>query len=410
MEPRVADPVHAVARPRYVAAPIGPTHRLTGWRATVIWLIAVSGILAIGLAQILNPDALSVLLIIAAVIGSFCLVGAVLVVRVPGNPVGWLLWAAGAALAWATAGVTYATHSVLVCGGCLPATVPVALLTNITFAPILGAIGVFIPLLFPNGRLPSPRWRPVVWLGSVAIAMFAAILAFAPGQISESVPIQNPIGFDGFGDLSGPVGIAPLVMLLASMILALVSVIWRFRHAGAVERQQLRWFGYAGLGMVAAVAIALVVPWDSSWVLMFAGLGLLPLATGVAILRYRLYDLDRLVSRTIAYATVTGILLLAFGGAVLVLQTFLAPITGKGSVAVAASTLVVVALFQPLRRKVQTRVDRRFNRARYDADQTVTAFAGRLREEVDFDSLRGDITTTVVRTVQPASVSLWLRH
>jgi len=240
--------------------------------------------------------------------------------------------------------------------------------------------------------------------------MFAAILAFAPGQISESVPIQNPIGFDGFGDLSGPVGIAPLVMLLASMILALVSVIWRFRHAGAVERQQLRWFGYAGLGMVAAVAIALVVPWDSSWVLMFAGLGLLPLATGVAILRYRLYDLDRLVSRTIAYATVTGILLLAFGGAVLVLQTFLAPITGKGSVAVAASTLVVVALFQPLRRKVQTRVDRRFNRARYDADQTVTAFAGRLREEVDFDSLRGDITTTVVRTVQPASVSLWLRH
>jgi hypothetical protein len=387
-----------------------PAQRLTGWRAAVVWVVAVSGFVAIGLGQILNPDSLIVVLIIGAVIESFGLVGAILVVRLPGNPVGWLLWASGAALAWAVAGVTYATHSGLACGGCLPATVPIALIANAGFAPILGAVGIFLPLLFPDGRLPSPRWRPVAWLGLAAIVMFTSMIGFAPGPISAAIPIENPVGFTGLGEFFGLFGIVATVTLLVSMVLALVSVIWRFRHSDAIERQQLRWFGYAGLGMVAAVAVGLIAPWESAWVLIFAGLGLLPLATGVAILRYRLYDLDRLVSRTIAYATVVGILLAVFAGGILIFQAALEPLIGKNGAGVAASTLLVVALFQPLLRRVKARVDRRFNRGRYDAERTVTAFAGRLRDEVDLASLGVDIRATVIHTVEPASVSLWLRE
>jgi hypothetical protein len=387
----------------------GRRDRLIGWRAAVVWLAAVSGLVAILLAQILNPDSWIVVLTIAGVIAAFGLIGAVVVIRMPANPVGWLLWASGAGLGWATAGVSYATHSGLSCGGCLPGTVPIALMANTGFAPILGAIAIFIPLLFPNGRLPSPRWRPVAWLGLVAIVMFSSVLGLAPGAISGTT-VENPIGFTGLGEFAGLYGIVAATTLVVSMILALSSVIWRFRHSDAVERQQLRWFGYAGLAMVVAVVVGLVVPWDSSWVLIFAGLGSIPFATGIAITRYRLYDLDRLVSRTVAYATVTGMLLVVFVGGILVFQAALEPIIGKNGVAVAASTLVVAALFQPLRRRVQARVDHRFNRARYDAQLTATAFGRRLQDEVDLERLGVDIGATVAGAVQPATVSVWLRH
>lgn len=237
--------------------------------------------------------------------------------------------------------------------------------------------------------------------------MFTVLIGFAPGKISGSIPIENPIGMTGLGALAGVLGVVAIVTLPLAMILALISVFWRFRHAEAVERQQLRWFGFAGLAMVAAVATGMLVP--GAWFLMFAGLGMLPLAAGVAILRYRLYDLDRLVSRTIAYAMVSGVLLAVFAGAILIFQAALEPLTGRNGIAVAASTLLVAALFQPLRRRVQTRVDHRFNRARYDADRTLTAFGNRLRGEVDLEQLGADIGETVVRTVQPATVSVWLR-
>jgi len=384
--------------------------RLTGWRVAAVWLVAVSGTIAIGLAQIIDPYSWIVVLTIAGVVASFGLVGAVLVVRLPGNRVGWLLWASGVALGWGTAGVTYAVHSAQTCDGCLPGTVPIALVANTNYAWILGAVGIFIPLLFPNGRLPSPRWRPVAWLGLVATVTFTAGLGLVPGYISSAITIENPIGFDGFGDFTGLVGIVMVAALLVSMILAVVSVVWRFRHADAVERQQLRWFGAAGLGMVAAVALGVILPWESAWILLFAGLGLLPLATGVAILRYRLYDLDRLVSRTIAYGMVTGVLVAIFAGGILIFQGALEPITGRNGIAVAASTIVVAALFQPLRRRVQTRVDQRFDRARYDADRILTAFGDRLRDEVDIEQLGADIGATVANTVQPVTVSLWLRR
>lgn len=387
----------------------GSPGRLAGWRAAIIWLVAASGIVAIGLAEILDPVDWLTVLIIAEVVVSFSLVGAVVVVRLPGNPIGWLLWASGAGLGWAVAGVAYGNGSVDTCGGCLPATVPIALLANVSFAPILGVVGIFIPLLLPDGQLPSPRWRPLAWFASASIAMYTAVIAFNPGDISDSIPIENPIGFDGFGGLSGPVGIVTVAMVLLSMVLALASVIWRFRHAGAVQRQQLRWFGYASLLMVGAVAVGLVSTWDSAWVVIFVGLGLMPLATGVAILRFRLYDLDRLVSRTIAYAVVTGGLILVYLAINLGLTTAFSSLASGNSVVVAASTLVVAALFTPLRRRVQRVVDRHFDRARYDAERTATSFAERLRNEVDLVAVAADLDETVRAAIAPSSVGVWLR-
>ena len=384
-------------------------HPLTGWRAVLVWLVALSGVVAIALGQVFNPADLITLLIIAEVIVSFVVVGAILVIRVPGNPVGWLLWASGAGLAWGAAGVGYTTHSAVVCGGCLPATVPIALAANTGFAPIVGAVAIFLPLLFPDGRLPAPRWRLVAWLAVISISLFTAGIAFTPGDISEGISIPNPIGIDGIGGPDGLIGAAVIVTLLLSIVLSFASVVWQFRHADPVQRQQLRWFGYAVLGMVVAVVIGITVPWDSAWILLFAGLGLLPLATGIAILRHRLYDLDRLVSRTIAYAVVTGGLLLAYLAINLGLTTLFSSLTTGNSVAVAASTLAVAGLFTPLRRRVQRVVDRRFDRARYDAERTTSAFSARLRDQLDLAAVSADLDSIVRAAMAPTGVGVWIR-
>ena len=168
--------------------------RMTGWRAVAVWLVAVSGILSIIVSQVANPADLIVVLIIGEVVVSFGVVGAIVVTHLPDNRVGWLLWGSGAVLGWATAGTAYATHSAVSCGGCLPATVPIAVLANVGFGPVVGVVGVVIPLLFPNGRLASRRWLPVAWLGIVATVLFTASIAVTPGPMSGG--IENPIGVD----------------------------------------------------------------------------------------------------------------------------------------------------------------------------------------------------------------------
>jgi hypothetical protein len=193
------------------------------------------------------------------------------------------------------------------------------------------------------------------------------------------------------------------------MVLALVSVIWRYRHAGPIQRQQLRWFGYAGLLMIGAVLVGVKAPWDWSWIVMVAGLGLLPLAIGIAMLRYRLYELDRLVSRTIAYAVVTGLLVATYAGLILLLEGPLGSAAGGETIPVALSTLAVAALFTPVRRRVQRIVDRRFDRARYDGQLMAAAFAGRLRSEVDIAAVGDDLDATVRAAVRPSTLQVWVR-
>ena len=381
---------------------------MTGWRAVVVWLVAASAIAAIAVGQVANPADLIVALIIGEVVVSFGVVGAVVITHLPDNRVGWLLWGSGAVLAWATAGTAYATNSVVSCGGCLPATVPIAVLTNMAFGPVVGVVGIFIPLLFPNGRLPSPRWRPVAWFGIVATVAFTISIAVTPGPMSGGV--ENPIGIDAPGAQNGAIQIVSLAGLCAAIVLALASVVWRFRHSGAVERQQLRWFEYAGVLMLAGLVVGLAGPFDAAWVVMFAGLGLMPLATGIAILRYRLYDLDRLVSRTIAYAVVTGGLVLVYLAINLALTTEFSSIASGNAAVVAASTLVVAVLFTPLRRRVQHVVDRRFDRARYDSARTSAAFSDRLRDEIDLPALVTDLQATASGAISASLVGVWLRE
>jgi hypothetical protein len=381
--------------------------RMTGWRAVAVWLVALSGVLWIIVSQVAKPADLIVVLIIGEVVVSFGVVGAIVVTHLPDNRVGWLLWGSGAVLGWATAGTAYATHSAVSCGGCLPATVPIAVLANVGFGPVVGVVGVVIPLLFPNGRLASRRWLPVAWLGTVATVLFTASIAVTPGPMSGG--IENPIGVDLPGARNGIIQIGSLACLCVALVLALASVVWRFRQAGVVERQQLRWFGNAGLLMIAGLVLGIAAPWDEAWVLMFAGLGLMPLAIGVAILRYRLYDLDRLVSRTIAYALVTGGLILVYLGINLALTTVFSSLASGNPAIVAASTLAVATLFTPLRRRVQRVVDRRFDRARYDARRTTAAFSERLRDQVDLPSLVADLQSTVAGTISASRVGIWLR-
>jgi hypothetical protein len=385
----------------------GPQATMTRWRATFVWLVAASGIAAIVLGQVFNPADWVIVLIIGGIIMSFGLVGAVVVTRLPGNLVGWLLWGSGAALAWATAGIAYATQSFVTCGGCETATVPIAVLANASFAPIVGVVGIFIPLLFPDGRLPSARWRPAAWLALASTVLLSVSIALTPGPISGGV--ENPIGVDGFGGTGNPGGVVVLALLLVALVLALASVIWRFRHADVVQRQQLRWFGYAGLLMLVGLMVGVTGSFDAAWVVMFAGLGLMPLATGLAILRYRLYDLDRLVSRTIAYGVVTGGLVVVYLALNLVLTNAFSSLAGGNAVVVAASTLAVAALFTPLRRRVQRVVDRRFDRARYDAERTSAAYSERLRSEIDLASLVTDLHSTVDDAISPSRVGIWLR-
>jgi hypothetical protein len=296
--------------------------------------------------------------------------------------------------------------------GALPGTVAVAWLSSVGIIPILCVTAIFVPLLFPDGHLPSPAWRWVARLAGVAVGLTTFINAIGPGTMSNGVAIQNPTAIPGLDSLPQVFGIAAVGALAASFVLAVVSVVWRYRRGTPIERQQTRWFassavltlvtvgfGFSGIGPLA----------EGGWLLVLAGLALMPIAIGVAILRYRLYDLDRLVSRTISYGVLTGVLLAAYAGSILVLEGPLSAVVRGNTLAVALSTLVVAALFQPIRGWLQRVVDRRFDRARYDAERTTAEFAERLQNEIDLATLSDELDSIVRKAVAPSMVSLWLR-
>jgi hypothetical protein len=346
---------------------------------------------------------------VSAVLGAgalavFALMGALLIRRVPANPIGALLLATGTVQA---AGLGLQFYGSL--GGLAsppwPAATIVAALTDVWYtAPFVIAL-VGVPLLFPDGRLPSPHFRWVVWVtvAGTVLQVLAGLARLIPGS----------------ADLDSIVSMLVVVSVLATVVgfVGAGVAIWvRFRRGDPVQRQQVKWL-LADAGVV-VVAFPPAMALGSSntsldvafWLVAYLAFLGLPIAIGIAVLRYRLYEIDRIISRTIGYAVVTVTLAATFAGAVLVFQSVLAPLTAGNTVAVAASTLVVAALFQPLRRRVQAVVDRWFNRARYDAERTVAAFAAQLRDEVDLESLRADVVSMVTRTVVPATVALWLRQ
>jgi hypothetical protein len=282
--------------------------------------------------------------------------------------------------------------------------------------PMFALILVFTPLLFPTGRLLSARWRPVAVAAAVATVLIAVGGALEPTLKlqNEDYTVDNPIGLRVVPDEeAGLVGGVLFGVLAFCAVAALVSLVLRFRRSRGVERQQLKWFTYA-----AALAILFeVVPTpqlegevhDVLFGLTFA---FIPVAAGTAILRYRLYDIDRLIHRTLVYGLLTALLGLAYAGVVLGLgQLFENDVTRyPPSWLVAGATLAVAALFQPARRRIQAVVDRRFNRRRYNAAKTVEAFGLRLRDEVDLDALAAELLTVVDQTMQPTRTSLWLRQ
>ncbi len=289
----------------------------------------------------------------------------------------------------------------------------VLLLGPLAIGPGIALILPGVALVFPTGRFPSRRWNLPVGLVAGAMAAGSLVELILPGSITpEPRGSHNPFGIEGL-----PAGLAavgyPLVTagIVGAMILGVAAVLIRYRSGDVTLRQQLRWFIAAVL--LAAVPLPIgVVPsiGGPQWfVLAAVGLLLVPVSVGIAVTRYRLYEIDRLISRSIGWALVTGVLVAVFAGTVVGLQAIFASITRGQTLAVAASTLVAFALFQPLRRRVQTAVDRRFDRGRYDGERTLAAFAQRLRSEVDLASLEGDIAVTVVSTLRPSSIGVWLR-
>jgi hypothetical protein len=352
--------------------------------------------------------------------------GAFLVSRLPRHRIGWLLVLGGLVLAASGATSGLADYGLTVHPGAVPGAVWLAWVSEWTWAPEIACLFVLLPLYYPSGGVPSPRWRVVVVIAAALVLVGGVASALSPWA-PDPFPVDNPLALGGVAGsvtsfLSNVLGTG---LVVSGGVLAVASLLVRYRRGSGIERAQLKWF--AAVATVTGLAACVNIATNSSSgapastgilgsisaasnVLLFVGLALLPVAIGIAVLRYRLYEIDRLVSRTVAYGLVTVVLLAVFGGAILLFSALLSPLTGGNTLAVAGSTLLVAALFQPVRRRVQGLVDRRFNRARYDAQAAVVAFTGRLRDEVDLDTLQGSLLTIVEATLEPTVSGLWLRE
>jgi hypothetical protein len=346
-------------------------------------------------------------------IASAAAVGAVLASRRPAHPVGWLLLGVGLGLALNILVERYVKYGLLVRPGSLPAARYLVGFTYVTIFLWLSCAG-FVLLLTPTGSLPSPRWR---WWARVAAAAPVVTVLLGVVQPDPLAPdyYGNPLAVPALARVLIVPGVAGIVVVFASLLVGAGSLVGRFRRARGVERQQLRWLAVAAACASVLLLVALVAAFvlGNDVVVLAAStlcVALLPLATGAAILRYRLYDIDRVLSRTLAYGLLTMLLGGGYAGVVLLLGQLFGGIGDQPpSWAVAAATLAVAAAFRPARRRVQRAVDRRFNRRRYDAARTIQDFSTRLRQQVDLDSLTGELLGVVEQTMQPTIVSLWLR-
>jgi hypothetical protein len=350
--------------------------------------------------------------------GSFMTVGAVLVSRQPHNRIGWLCCAAGLLGGFAAFSAEYARYALGPHGGSLPGGLTMAWLNAWVGTFWAGLVLSFLLLLFPTGRLPSRRWRPVAWACAVCVTALCVQQAVMPGPMEASGQ-PNPLGIGSAGvALEWIYGLVTLGFVLL-MLLCAGSVVARFRRAGGVERQQLKWFAYGAgqLAVLFALAVGLPGLWNR-WVPLPVGdlvfgisFALIPVTIGIAILRYRLYDIDRLIHRTLVYGLLTALLAAVYAGLVLSLGQLFGGIGAEPpSWVVAGATLAVAALFQPARRRIQQAVDQRFNRRRYDTTKTIEAFSARLRHHVDLDTLTSELLEVVDQTMEPTKASLWLRR
>jgi hypothetical protein len=366
------------------------------------------------------------------IIVSYPALGVLLVLRHPDHPIGWLFCAAG--LVWGLAHICaeYANYALLAQPGSLPAGQETAWVSAWVWVPF-NAICVFFVLLFPDGRLPSRRWLPFAWLVGIATVALTTVAALWPGPICEDcpIPIDNPLGIEALEGVSAlDFALMETSFYVVLALPAMASLFLRFRRASGVERQQIKWVAYAVsvvvLGAICQSSLGNVVhsatgAWWAWWIgqdILTVGFAGTAIAMGIAILKYRLYEIDTLINRTLVYGALTALLAAGYFATIMALQgigtlvfqvPFLAVFGQKSTLATIAATLAMAALFNPLRHRIQSFIDRSFYRNKYDAAKTLEEFSMKLRDETDLEALSDDLVGVVRETMQPAHVSLWLR-
>ena len=363
---------------------------------------------------------------------AFPVVGALIVSRRPHNPIGWICLAEGFLWMFLSMIDYYGVYG-LAKPGSVPFPVVIYALAQWLWVPTVGLLAIYLVLLFPDGRLPSRRWRPLAWLSGAVIVLMSVTQGLIPGPLPDLGGVRNPFGLEGqpwVTDAANAIFVPFLLCILASV----VSLILRYLRSGGEVRQQVKWIAFAvsflGLVFVSAMASSLILfsfapeTWERTadtppfWLellfyVMLFSFGGVPIAVGFAVLKYRLYNIDLLINRTLVYGSLTAMLAVIYFGGVTTTQAIFRALTGQEQqpqLAVVISTLAIAALFNPLRHRTQGYIDRRFYRRKYDAAKTLEAFSAKLRDETDLDALSDDLVGVVRETMQPAYVNLWLRE
>ena len=388
---------------------MGPRRATTvlAWSLFALWAAMAVTTAWVGGSQSDNGDSTFPLML-----GGYAVVGTLVASRQPSNAVGWLLLGIALILAVEIGAGTYVIAR-------SPGYVAAAWVSEWLFHVWFFLTVAFLPLVFPTGRVLSPRWKLVWWFDLVCLVGGIVVVGLTPGELEFAGSAKNPFGVEGFAlTVVDAVSHLAIPTYTLAVVLTGASIVVRFRQSIGVERQQLKWFvsavslivGGLVLSGIGGVTHAQILN-DAGWsIFLFSCIFAIPVATGIAILRYRLYDIDLVINRTLVYGSLTAALVATYVVSILLLRLVLTPVTGESDLAVAASTLVVAAAFRPARARIQAVVDRRFYRRRYDAVHTLEDFSTRLRQELDLDAVGADLRTTADQTMQPAHVSLWLRQ
>jgi hypothetical protein len=412
------------------------SHRAVAWLVWSLWMLSVALVALTVLLDVATTtksqmdESAWVDVLLATLVLTYTTVGAFVASRRPRNPIGWIFWAAGLFITVGLFFRAYADYVLFVGNGPLTVAQYLSWLSAQLAGPVVALATVLLMLLFPTGRVPSglllPRrseqsrswWQAVVWMAVVGCTMVALWLASEPNPAGVGAPTSNPLGIGGtLGKVVDSIGLICIALLPICFLFAGASLISRLALANEQERQQLKWFAYASAMMVGGLLVGFLLGatsnliWGVGILIAILGFMFFAVATAIGILRYRLYDIDLIVNRTLVYATLTITLTLIYFGGVTATQTLLRNLTDQEKLpqlVVVASTLVIAALFTPLRRRIQSFIDRRFYRSKYDARKTLDAFSAKLRDETNLDALSNDLVGVVAETMQPAHVSLWL--
>ncbi|MGI8541655.1 MAG: hypothetical protein ACR2N0_18080 [Rubrobacteraceae bacterium] len=386
------------------------------WGVLALSAAMASSAVALGFSG--DADEIVVFSSIAVLGMVFGVAGALIVSRSSGNLIGWIFCSLALVFEASILGEAYVGYDG---DASRPGSEWIAWANQSLGNALAPTLIILCFLLFPTGRLPSPRWRVVVWTVAAVALVHVVSVALAPGVLEDS-GLENPAGVEGAPYLGTVADASILVLVAPLMLLSALSLFARLRRSSGAERQQLKWFAYAAAllatylvaGNSAEILIGGSVEGevaDLVFFLIFAAvLSGIPVAMGVAILRYRLYDIDLIINRTLVYGLLTASLALVYFGGVVGLQRLFSPLVGEGNqLAVVASTLAIAALFGPFRRRIQNFIDRRFYRKKYDAKKTLDDFSARLRSETNLETLGGDLVSVAHETVRPTHASLWLR-